>query len=140
VTIACWNGATSSIRWITCGDHAPILITADGELEVLQGVLPLLGRRNLPLEPEVHERRLADGERLILLSDAVIDRPTVDGETLGLEGVREAVLKAPVTSAAGTLRAIEDAVREAVEDPLSDDATVVVIVPNPAIADVAAGA
>ena len=57
-----------------------------------------------------------------------------------LKGVREAVLKAPVTSAAGTLRAIEDAVREAVEDPLSDDATVVVIVPNPAIADVAAGA
>jgi serine phosphatase RsbU (regulator of sigma subunit) len=140
VTIACWNGATSTIRWVTCGDHAPILITADGELEVLQGVLPLLGRRNLPLEPSVHERRLADGERLILLSDAVIDRPTVDGETLGLKGVREAVLKAPVTSAAGTLRAIEDAVREAVEDPLSDDATVVVIVPNPAIADVAAGA
>ena len=53
--------------------------------------------------------------------------------------MREAALKAPVTSAAGTLRAIEDAVREAVEDPLSDDATVVVIVPNPAIADVAAG-
>ena len=139
VTISCWNGATSAIRWVTCGDHAPILITADGELDVLEGVLPLFGKRNLPLEPGVHERRLVDGERLILVSDAVVNRPTVDGETLGLEGVREAALKAPVTSAAGTLRAIEDAVREAVEDPLSDDATVVVIVPNPAIADVAAG-
>ena len=60
VTISCWNGATSAIRWVTCGDHAPILITADGELEVLEGVLPLFGKRNLPLEPGVHERRLVD--------------------------------------------------------------------------------
>jgi len=124
VTIATFNGATSTIRWVTCGEHAPILITADGELEVLgEGVLPLLGKRGLPAEPVAQERRLADGERLLLLSDAIIDRPTVDGETLGLPGIREAVAKAPLTSAAGTLRAVEDAVREAVEDPLSDDAT-----------------
>ena len=141
VTIACWNGAMSTIRWVTCGDHAPILITVDGDLEVLgDGVLPLLGKRGLPAEPDVQERRLADGERIVLLSDAIIDRPTIDGETLGLEGIREAVNKAPLASAAGTLRAIEDAVREAVEDPLSDDATVVVLVPNPAIAEVEANA
>ena len=70
-------------------------------------------------------------------SDAIIDRPTLDGGTLGLDGIRDAVLKAPLASAAGTLRAVEDAVREAVQDPLSDDATVVVLVPNPAIAEVA---
>jgi serine phosphatase RsbU (regulator of sigma subunit) len=140
ITIATWNGATSTIRWVTCGDHAPILITREGELEVLGDVLPLLGRRAFPREPAIHSRRLEDGERLILLSDAVLERPTVDGGTLGLDGVRDAVVKAPLTSAAGTLRAIEDAIREAVEDPLSDDATVVVIVPNPAIADVAADA
>jgi len=137
ITIATWNGATSTIRWVTCGDHAPILINREGELEVLGDVLPLLGRRAFPREPAVHSRRLEDGERLILLSDAVLQRATVDGGTLGLDGVRDAVIKAPLTSAAGTLRAIEDAVREAVEDPLSDDATVVVIVPNPAIMDVA---
>jgi serine phosphatase RsbU (regulator of sigma subunit) len=140
ITIATWNGATSTIRWVTCGDHAPILINREGELEVLGDVLPLLGRRAFPREPATHSRRLEDGERLILLSDAVLERPTVDGGTLGLDGVRDAVVKAPLTSAAGTLRAIEDAIREAVEDPLSDDATVVVIVPNPAIADVAADA
>lgn len=138
VTIASWNGATSTIRWITCGDHAPLLIDADGELHVLGTVAPLLGRKGFPASPPVHERRLADGERLMLLSDAVLDRPTLNGGTLGLEGVREAVVKAPMASAAGTLRAVEDAVREAVEDPLSDDATVVVIVPNPAITAVAA--
>jgi hypothetical protein len=73
----------------------------------------------------------------MLLSDAVLDRPTLHGGTLGLAGIQEAVAKAPLVSAAGTLRAVEDAVREAVEDPLSDDATVVVLVPNPAIRTVA---
>ena len=134
VTIATWNGASRTFRWVTCGEHAPILITAEGELEVLgDGVLPLLGKRGLPREPAVQERRMCDGERLLLLSDAIIHRPTVDGMTLGLPGIREAVTKAPLASAAGTLRAVEDAVREAVQDPLSDDATVVVLVPNPTV-------
>jgi serine phosphatase RsbU (regulator of sigma subunit) len=140
VTIATWNGATSTIRWLTYGEHAPILITTDGELEVLgDGVLPMLGTRGLPAEPAVQERRLADGERLLLVSDAIIDRPTVAGATLGLDGIRDAVGKAPLASAAGTLRAIEDAVREAIEDPLSDDATVVVLVPNPTVAEASPG-
>jgi serine phosphatase RsbU (regulator of sigma subunit) len=138
VTIATFNGATSTIRWVTCGEHAPILLKPDGELEVLgDGVLPLLGKRGMPAEPAVQERRMRDGERLLLLSDAILNRPTVGGGTLGLDGIREAMIKAPLASAAGTLRAIEDAVREAVQDPLSDDATVVVLVPNPAIAAVA---
>jgi serine phosphatase RsbU (regulator of sigma subunit) len=139
-TIATFNGATSTIRWLTCGEHAPILITAEGELEVLgDGVLPMLGTRRFPAEPAVQERRLADGERLLLVSDAIIERPTIAGETLGLDGVRDAVVKAPLASAAGTLRAIEDAVRAAIEDPLSDDATVVVLVPNPVVAEAPPG-
>jgi serine phosphatase RsbU (regulator of sigma subunit) len=135
-TIASFNGVTKTIRWVTCGEHAPVLITAGGELEVLGDVAPRLGQRGLPAAPEVHERRLEDGDRLLLLSDGIIDRPRVDGGKLGLDGILEAVTKAPLASAAGTLRAVEDAVRAATEDPLSDDATVVVLVPNPAIADV----
>ncbi|WP_445149849.1 PP2C family protein-serine/threonine phosphatase [Baekduia sp. Peel2402] len=136
VTIATFNGATSTVRWITCGEHAPILITADGELEVLgDGGLPKLGARRFPEAPVVQERRIADGDRLLLLSDAVMARPTLNGETLGLDGIRDAVAKAPLASAAGTLRAIEDAVRAAAKDPLSDDATVVVLVPNPTVAE-----
>jgi serine phosphatase RsbU (regulator of sigma subunit) len=135
-TIACWNGPASTIRWLTCGEHPPIVIDADGELTVLDdGVLPRLGRRGMPTEPEVQERRLADGDRLLLLSDAIIDRPLIDGGTLGIDGVRDAVTKAPLASAAGTLRAIEDAVRAATEDPLSDDATLVVLVPNPTVSE-----
>src|SRR3954451_23608431 len=130
-TVACWNGPASTLRWLTCGEHAPILITGDGELEVLgDGVLPRLGDPAMPDHAEVQSRRISLGERLILLSDGVLARPTRDGGTLGLDGIREAVRKAPAESAAGTLRAIEDAVREAVDDPLGDDATVVVLVPG----------
>ena len=135
-TIATWNGPTSTITWLTCGEHAPILITADGELEVLgDGVLPALGAPGMPDAGEPQRRRIAAGERLLLLSDGVLNRPTVSGGTLGLDGIREAVRKAPAESAAGTLRAIEDAVREAVEKPLSDDATMIVLVPGRAAAE-----
>ncbi|WP_028061336.1 PP2C family protein-serine/threonine phosphatase [Candidatus Solirubrobacter pratensis] len=130
-TIASWNGPTSSVSWLTCGEHAPILVGADGAVEVLgDGVLPALGDSAMPGEKAVQRRRLGAGERLLLLSDGVLDRPTVEGGTLGLDGIRRAVAKAPADSAAGTLRAIEDAVRAAIEDPLSDDATVVVLVPS----------
>jgi serine phosphatase RsbU (regulator of sigma subunit) len=130
-TLACWNGPASTLTWLTCGEHAPLLIGADGALEVLgEGILPALGAAGMPAGKPAQTRRLARDERLILLSDGVLDRPTPDGGTLGLEGVRHAAAKAPADSAAGTLRAIEDAVREAVTDPLADDATVVVLVPS----------
>jgi AcrR family transcriptional regulator len=130
-SILTWNGPSSSVRWLTCGEHAPILITADGRLEVLdEGVLPALGDPAMPEDKPVQSLRIHAGERLLLLSDGVLNRPTVNGGKLGLDGIREAVLKAPVESAAGTLRAIEDAVRAAVDEPLSDDATVVVLVPT----------
>lgn len=129
-TLATWNGPSSTIRWLTCGEHAPLLITADGRLEVLDGgVLPPLGHPDMPREKVVQSRQIKTGERLLLLSDGVLDRPTLKGRTLGLEGVRRAVLKAPAESAAGTLRAVEDAVREVIDTPLADDATVVVLVP-----------
>jgi serine phosphatase RsbU (regulator of sigma subunit) len=129
-TVATWNGPASTFTWLTCGVHAPILITGDGELTVLGDLLPALGHADMPKHTAPHSRRIAAGDRLLLLSDGVLDRPTVDGGTLGLDGILKAVLKAPAESAAGTLRAIEDAVREATVDPLSDDATVVVLVPG----------
>src|SRR3954452_19263964 len=104
-TVACWNGPASTLQWLTCGEHAPILVTDEGELEVLDaGILPALGDPSMPDHPDVQSRRITLGERLILLSDGVLDRPTRDGATLGLEGIREAVRKAPPESAAGTLR------------------------------------
>lgn len=118
-----------------------MLIHADGELELLEdGAVPRLGAPGMPAEPPVGERRLHPGDRLLLLSDGILGRPMVDGGTLGVAGVHAAALKAHSTSAAGTLRAIEDAVREAVVDPLDDDATLVILAPADAAAAEGGGA
>ncbi len=130
-TIACWNAPTQLFRWITCGEVAPMLIHEDGRLELLDAeVLPRIGDPAMPERGAVQERRLDIGQRLLLLSDGILGRPTHDGGTLGIDGVHEAALKAHSTTAAGTLRAIEDAVRETVVDVLEDDATLVVFVPT----------
>jgi serine phosphatase RsbU (regulator of sigma subunit) len=127
-TIALWNGPASVLRWVACGEIAPLLIDADDGLEVLDaGRPPRLGVEAWPETIEVQERRLAAGERMILLSDGILERPTADGGVLGIDGVHRAAVKAQHRSAAGTLRAIEDALRETVEDPLQDDATLIVL-------------
>ena len=129
-TIATWNAPASLFRWVTAGEIAPMLIDTEGRMELLEAGLPRLGDPDMPDELEVHERRLHPGERLLLLSDGLLGRKTRDGGTLGTAGVHAAAVKAPQTSAAGTLRAIEDAVRENVKDPLGDDATLIVLAPN----------
>lgn len=130
-TIGAWNAPASTFRWVTCGEVAPMLIHVDGTLELLdQGMVPRLGDPAMPERAEVQERRLEVGQRLLLLSDGILGRPTTDGGTMGVDGVHQAALKAHSTTAAGTVRAIEDAVRETVVDALDDDATLVVFVPT----------
>lgn len=130
-TIAAWNAPAQRLRWVTCGEVAPMIIHADGRLEVLdEGLVPRLGDPAMPERATVQERRLEVGQRVLMLSDGILGRPTHDGGTLGVDGVHKAALKAHSTTAAGTVRAIEDAVRESVVDPLDDDATLVVFVPT----------
>jgi serine phosphatase RsbU (regulator of sigma subunit) len=129
-TIGTWNAPASMFHWVTAGDVAPMLIGTDGEMELLETGLPAAGDPAMPDDVPVHQRRLRPGERLLLLSDGLLGRRTRDGGTLGVAGVHAAALKAASSSAAGTLRAIEDAVRENVVDPLDDDATLVILVPN----------
>ena len=136
-TIGCWNAPAALFRWVACGEVAPMLIHADGRLELLEeGLVPRLGDPAMPRRATVQARRLEVGQRLLLLSDGILGRPTTAGGTLGVHGVHRAALKAHSTTAAGTVRAIEDAVRETVVDALDDDATLVVFVPtDPATAD-----
>jgi serine phosphatase RsbU (regulator of sigma subunit) len=130
-TIGCWNAPSATFCWVTCGEVAPMLIHEDGRLEILdEGMVPRLGDPDMPERAPVQQRRLEVGQRLLLLSDGILGRPTTDGGTLGIDGVHQAALKAHSTTAAGTLRAIEDVVRESVVDALEDDATLVVFVPT----------
>ena len=77
----------------------------------------------------IRERRLVPGERLLLLSDGVLERKTRHGRQFGMAGVRAAVARSG-TGAAATVRAIEDAIVSASVDPLEDDATIVVFAPS----------
>jgi serine phosphatase RsbU (regulator of sigma subunit) len=128
-TVGCWNAPASTFRWVCSGEQSPIRVGADGRLEVLaDGALPELGCGTFPDDAiEVHACRLAPGDRLLLLSDGILDRRGADDEAFGLRGVEAAAGKAADQSAPATLRAIEDAVRELSPEALEDDATLVVL-------------
>jgi len=129
VILAQWHGPSSVFRWINCAHNAPVVLSAQGELHELDGPGdPALGIGAKP-DVTVRERRLVPGERLLLLSDGVLERKTRHGRRFGISGVRAAVARSG-TGAAATVRAIEDAIISASVDPLEDDATVVVFAPS----------
>lgn len=127
--LARWHGPSSTFTWIACGSQSPVLLLADGGLVSLDETLYIaLGRGPSVREFQPSRRRLLPGERLLLLSDGVLERSKSDGTILGLEGIRRA-LSDTASGAAATVRAIEDAITAASADPLEDDATVVVFAP-----------
>lgn len=123
-TIGHWNAPASIFRWVTAGDEPPFRITADGQLKRMEGHLhPQLGSRDFPDHLKSNEARLGKAERLLLLSDSF----THPGYGIGLPTIKRAVAKADNDAAPATVRAIEDALREAHPDRLDDDATIVVL-------------
>jgi serine phosphatase RsbU (regulator of sigma subunit) len=129
--IARWHGPSSTFSWTTCGHQVPLLITSTGELLELDGpqheAFGLGGRAR---HFAVTTRRLAPGDRLLLVSDGVLDRVTHGGGRFGLDGVRAALGEVEDPSPAPTIRALEDAITGASADMLEDDATLVVFAPS----------
>ncbi len=131
VVIGRWHGPTSTFRWITAGHQPPLLIHEDDELEELTGTThESLGLGGADRQFTIDRRRLQAGERLLLISDGVLQRQAHDGHPFGMQGVRNAVSRAQSAAAAPTVRAIEDAITAASNNPLEDDATVVVFAPS----------
>lgn len=125
-----WHGPTSTFRFISCGYQPPLLITAAGELIELEHTeYPALGTGEAERSFTTDRRRLEPGERLLLLSDGVLDRRTAGGGPFGLDGVRRAVAGVE-GAAATTVRALSDALHAASTEPLQDDATIVVFAPT----------
>jgi len=120
----------SVFNWINLGHPAPLLISAGGTVEELatQPDLPLgLVERTGPFRR--HQRRLVDGDRLVLYTDGISRRRTADGP-FGTDGIAKAVRGAGSRSAPAAARAIQEAVVTASEDALPDDAAVVVLAAN----------
>ncbi len=130
VVLGRWHGPSSTFRSITCGHQPPLLVNEAGVLtEIPHTEHPALGLGESARRFTVDRLRLAPGERLLLLSDGVLERRTGAGESFGLDGVRAALANANDGAAASTVRALEDAISAASVDPLEDDATIVVFAP-----------
>jgi serine phosphatase RsbU (regulator of sigma subunit) len=123
-----WRAATATLTWVNCGHPPAYLIDADGELTELAGPTHAAlgaGPANPTYQPT--DRRLHPGERLILLTNGITQRRMEDGNTFGVDGLRDALERAENPTAASTAMAIQQAVTDCWREPLEDDGTLVVM-------------
>jgi serine phosphatase RsbU (regulator of sigma subunit) len=126
--IARWRAATSTLTWVNCGHPNAYLADLDGALTELPGhPHPPLGTGNPKRRFRPAQQELIAGQRLILVTDGIIDRQTHGGGTFGFEGLQRAVQHTERPTAASTAMAIQQAVTNSWRDPLQDDATIVVM-------------
>ena len=125
-----WQAVYGVFSWINCGHPPPLVVSPTNAIEQLTTTSSLpLGLLDRDRRFVRHQRRLADGERLILHSDGITARRTSEG-LFGLDGIERAIGAAPSRSAPALAKAIQEAVMAAAEDPLQDDAIAVVLAPS----------
>src|SRR3954469_22508180 len=132
--IARWHPVYSLFSWLNLGHPPPLLVGEDGSVEELATVPDLpLGFTERERGFRRQQRRLAGGDRLVLYTDGISRRRTAEGP-FDVAGFAAAVGGAAAGSATAAARAVQEAVVGASEDPLPDDAAVVVLVPGAATA------
>jgi serine phosphatase RsbU (regulator of sigma subunit) len=119
-----WDPGAHSVRMLNCGHVPPVILRKNGENEVptfssTRG----LGGRSAP-QPSEFVGALGPGDRLVLVSDGIIQHGRGKAG-VELEGLIEAARLAESTSAADTVRKVQTAVLAASGGDLSDDATAV---------------
>ncbi len=126
--LARWRAATATLTWVNCGHPNAYLVDTDGELSVLEAPEhPALGAAQIESSFLPTSRQLYSGQRLLLLTDGVINRRMEHGGRFGEDGIRQAIARADNPTAASTAMAIQQAVTDCWREPLEDDATVVVM-------------
>jgi serine phosphatase RsbU (regulator of sigma subunit) len=122
--IAHWDPVSHQLRLANCGHVAPILIREDGSsLELAASRGRGLGGRSAP-RPAERSVSLGPGERLIMVSDGVVEGGR-GRAGLGVEGVIAAAGDSAGAGAADTVRRIHTAVLDSAGGELEDDATAV---------------
>jgi serine phosphatase RsbU (regulator of sigma subunit) len=123
-----WRAITATLTWANCGHPPAYLVDADGNITELEAPRhPALGTDVKSPKFKLTKRQLRSGERVILVTDGIIDREMDGGGKFGVPGIQGAVERSDSSSAASTAMAIQQAVTECWREPLQDDATVVVI-------------
>jgi serine phosphatase RsbU (regulator of sigma subunit) len=119
-----WDPATCDLAVANCGHVPPVVIRASGDVEPVDVESGHgLGGRATP-KPSRRSATLASGDRLVLVSDGVVNCG-VGKACLGIEGVVDAARQSERSSAAETVRVVHSAVLAFSEGNLTDDATAV---------------
>ena len=122
--IARWDPGAKALEVFNCGHVEPVILREDGSAQPLKGSSAHgLGGRSTPKPAELSET-LHGGDRLLLVSDGVIESGRGQAG-LGTGGLVEAASRTGRGSAADTVREVHRAVLEASGGDLSDDATAV---------------
>jgi AcrR family transcriptional regulator len=126
--IARWRAATATLTWVNCGHPPAYLVDTEGNLRRLEGPEhPPLGVPDSEARYTPSNLQLHSGERLILVTNGIINRRIEGGGRFGFDGLERALERAESPTAATTAMAIQRAVTSCWREPLEDDATVVVM-------------
>ncbi len=126
--LARWRAATATLTWVNCGHPNAYLVDSEGVLSELEAPEHSpLGTGDPQETFKLTRRQLHPGERLILVTDGVIDRRMESGATFGVDGLKVSLERAENPTAASTALAIQHSVTDCWREPLEDDATVVVM-------------
>ncbi|MGI8624764.1 MAG: PP2C family protein-serine/threonine phosphatase [Solirubrobacteraceae bacterium] len=126
--VARWHAPTGTLTWVNCGHPPPHVADLEGRMTELGGAIHgRLGEGDQPQALQPQSIRLEPGERLILVTNGIVERRVEGGGTFGVDGLRRAVAGTPTPTAAATAMAIQRAVTDSWTEPLQDDATLVVL-------------
>ncbi len=128
-----WSNGEARLRFASAGHPAPLLLRArDGSVEELEASGPILGRfRGARFTRG--ERVLAPGDRLLLISDGIVEAPGAQGEAYGEQRLQTILREQHALPAESFLaRLLDDVAKWTAGAPAlaadrEDDRTVVVL-------------
>ncbi len=129
--LALLNSETKRLHYINAGHNPPVLVRANGKLELLEEGGTVLG-----LLPRVRYNRahvdIHEGDVLVLYTDGVVEATNPAGEMFGIEALAHSVeATRPNATAEAVLAQIVADVKEfSAGTQASDDQTLVVISPH----------
>ena len=125
--LAHFEPATRRLVWAAFGHPPPFKVAADGTTALCTGrSAPPLGILDTAPPPVLNEATLEPGDRVVLYSDGVIERRDPGGR-LGFEGLELAARLTDHPSAASLATTIIRTVAGASDEPVRDDATLLVL-------------
>ncbi|MCX4534195.1 serine/threonine-protein phosphatase [Streptomyces sp. NBC_00841] len=124
----CLNITTGRLQWVNAGHPAPLLIRDRAVVDRLESPT------TLPVgfggdQPEVSERILQPGDRLLCFTDGLIEEHQAGGEQFGEEQLIESTnrILRDHTEVRPVVRALSHALKQERGDITSDDATIFLI-------------